>query len=322
MRLLGGEYSEKIENLWNELKPSPIICEFPQPKVGESQTLKFLGKHHYSRAAGDLVFIVPDEADEYVLAHELMHVVLRRKEYPHFTFRALGLDFRMVLGIVQQLEAAALHPILNGRLKKLGIEISKEYAVSFVQQVENNVKNDRVFAERLPEYLPWWCLLFTEIKMWNLYPLHELRTKLDFPEAWNLAELILQQAGGIENGSPEQCRDFAVASIKICDEYLELNRGQEKNLFFNRIMFPPPPFLAGHESPAKNYFDVQMRNLTTGGQELEILCKSDGTLCWSDGPLYPPMAEKRFVLVRTALESVSSESFADFCERLLSTVIP
>jgi len=118
MNFLGKDYSEQITAIYNGLNPRPSVVE----RKAEGIDPCFAGHHRYHPDRGDEVFIVPGVAHEYTLGHELMHAVLRREDYPHFTFRDLGMDFDLLNRMATQLEGVVLHPVLNRRLVALGVD--------------------------------------------------------------------------------------------------------------------------------------------------------------------------------------------------------
>jgi len=155
--------------------------------------------------------------------------------------------------------------------------------------------------------------------MWGVFPRPEIEKRLDVAEAWRLADRIISGAGGLETASPERCREVAVSTVKTIDDFLQKEHHQESDLYFTRIMFPPPPLLGDPKSPANKNFAVQLRTLNANASELEISSLKDGTFCWSDGPLYPDGVQARLAPVRNALQSFGSKDFADFCERFIGT---
>jgi hypothetical protein len=217
MNILGKECSEKLVALWNEIsEPKPSVKELPSVAAGMDP--RFAGQHTHDAANGDVVLAVPGGAHEYTIAHELMHVILRREDYPHFTYRSLGLAADTVKRTAEQLESAAIHPVLNHRLASVGITLPPEHVASYVQKSEATIQNDRAFIEKLPDELPYWALLLTEMTMWHVIPQEELRKRLDLPPAWELADQLLPIASGLERGTPERCREFAVQAVKAIDE--------------------------------------------------------------------------------------------------------
>jgi hypothetical protein len=70
-----------------------------------------------------VIRIVSDSGNEYVLAHELMHTVLRRNNFPHWTGRLLRASYDAVMGFLGQLESTALHPAINKRLRDYQLDL-------------------------------------------------------------------------------------------------------------------------------------------------------------------------------------------------------
>ena len=319
MKALGKDYSEKLQDLYNTLSPKPCICEYPQ---NADTAPRFAGKHVYQPAVGDLVFIASGQSEEYTFAHELMHVVLRREGYPHVCGRdSAGLDRGTALPFVQQLDGATLHPTINHRLAEGGIMLSREYAEHMVRLIARERNGYKDSYQIQPERFVILPLLLTEMVMWNLRDFSdELRQRINFPEAWNLTTEFLSLAHGIETGTPQRCRSFALDIVRAVDAYLT-KRERPSNTFRNMIMIPPPPFSSDPSSPAKNEFKLKINEWSREQWEIEISSKADGIVCWSDGPFAPAKAEERLTLSRNALDRLSAYDFADFCERLFSTVI-
>jgi len=317
MQFLGKDYSEKIAAIYDGLNPRPSVLG---RSAGDTDP-RFAGHHRYHPDRGDEVFIVPGVGHEYTLGHELMHAVLRRGRYPHFTFRELGMEFDLLHRTTTHLEGVVLHPVLNRRLAELGVSFPHEYAEALVHNQERGRIFWRTSITNDPQYyLPICSLLFVEITMWGVFPRAELERRMDIPDAWRLADQIISGAQGLETASPERCREGAVSTVKTIDSFLQTEHRQESDLYFTRILFPPPPLVGDPESPANKKFGVQLRTLNTNASELEISLLNDGTFCWSDGPLYPDEVQARITPVRNALQSLSSKDFADFCERFIVNI--
>lgn len=326
MNLLESKYSEKIDNLWHQIKPEPILCEYPPAHLSEINIEpRFAGMHIYQPAVGDLVFIVSGKADEYVLAHELMHVVLRREGYPHLTGRETPeVNQQTAVTVIQQLEAATLHPILNSRLSQLGIDLPSEYSEPIVKSCEQDGGVWKDYSDLRPYYFVLWPLVLAEILLaWNLTATRQeqLRKRNTCSIAWDLTDRIVANAHGIENAKPEQCRTFSLETVKLLDEHLDKKLGRAQQPFSKAIMFPPSPFQNGLDGPAKDKFKVAVADPYKGQWEIEVSEKGSETLCWVAGPFDSGKTDVQFNLVRTALDSLTAKDFADFCERLFSTIV-
>jgi hypothetical protein len=255
-----------------------------------------------------VIRIVSDSGNEYVLAHELMHTVLRRNNFPHWTGRLLRASYDAVMGFLGQLESTALHPAINKRLRDYQLDLPIEHANSYVERCVMQLRANEGAED--PIDVAFWSLLFAEMTMWNIETREQLQAKLRLPAAWALADEFLQIARGIETGSPQDCRSFALQAIRIVDEYLNRENGYGRSFFFKRIMFPPPPFLDSPEGPARTYFKVDPKVYSDGSRELEVLTQVDGTLCWAE-------AVDRLSILNEALkahDSLTVREFADFCE--------
>ena len=136
MKLLGHEYSERVDRIYKSLSPPPKVRPFPSAWLTTGQSPQFAGMHVYHPTHGDIVFLVPEKAHEYTVAHELMHAVLRREGYPHFLSRPLRLEHNLVKLIVDSLEGAIVHPYLNQRLSNFEIAVEATYA----QELLNGLK--------------------------------------------------------------------------------------------------------------------------------------------------------------------------------------
>jgi hypothetical protein len=224
---------------------------------------------------------------------------------------------------VQYLETAILHPVLNRRLANIGFHIPPDYAKGLVSnEVAAQVSTRTRLIDNPEYYLPMLSLFFTEMTMWDIFPQSELRSRLDFPQAWELTTEILRGTQGIASASPRLCMEMAINTVKTIDNFLVQVHHLEKELYFNRILFPPPPFDENSaESPANKTFYLQLRSLSTESWELEIVMLSNGSPCWSDGPLLVDMVQDRLTLIRTKLQSLNGKDFADFCERFLTTAV-
>jgi hypothetical protein len=116
--------------------------------------------------------------------------------------------------------------------------------------------------------------------------------------------------------------EMAINTVKTIDNFLVQVHHLEKERYLNRILFPPPPFDENSaESPANKTFYIQLRSLSTESWELEVVMLSNGSFCWSDGPLLVDMVQDRLTLIRTKLQSLNGKDFADFCERFLTTAV-
>jgi hypothetical protein len=318
MNFLGKEY-EKIDKLWDQFnEPKPSVKELAEL---EDRDPRFAGQHSYDPKSGDSVSIVAGVAHEYTLGHELMHVILRRHQYPHFTFRTLGFGYDTLKRLTSQLESAAIHPVLNQRLTAFNIAVPQEHEETYIQRAANKIASEGHFIEQLPDELPFWALLFVEMTMWPRQSAEDLRKRLDLPVAWDLANPIVQ-ARGLEHGSPERCREFAVEAVKAIDEHMHVRYRQNRTLLFDRIMFPPPPLLVALEAPANATFkiDTLRKNVTTGQYELEIKRSVDGTVCWSQG--FPDLETARLQHASSlsSLGQLSSHEFADLCEQAFGAI--
>jgi hypothetical protein len=210
MKLLGREYSGGIERLWNDLDPKPCVREYPAIHL-RGKDARFAGDHHYVRGVGDVFRIVSDSGNEYVLAHELMHTVLRRNNFPHWTGRVLRANYDAVMGFLGQLESTALHPAINKRLRDYQLDLPIEHANSYVERCVMQLRANEGAED--PIDVAFWSLLFAEMTMWNIETREQLQAKLRLPAAWALADEFLQIARGIETGSPQDCRSFALQAI-------------------------------------------------------------------------------------------------------------
>jgi hypothetical protein len=317
MNLLGREYSGGIERLWNEFDPKPEVFEY-SPKDLCGKDPRFSGDHRYIYGVGDEIRIAP-QAHDYTLAHELMHAVLRRKQYPHMTFRAMGWNTKTVCEIVSQLDSAMLHPLINLTLKQLyGIALPEEHTDGYIRRCVYQLNEGRR-GQTTGHHSVLWALIFLEMVMWDEGTLDYLRGTLKLPEAWELTEELLSISTNLAYASPVQCRAFAIDALRLIDEYLHRNYTGEPNLYFERVMFPPPPFLSDPDSPAKSYFVVGKRPHRDGTRELEVRTLADNVLCWVEA--INSSNTDQIVQVVSAFDTSSTRDFTDCCERLIGTVI-
>jgi hypothetical protein len=225
----------------------------------------------------DRIFLDPRRLDEYILAHELMHIILRRNGWPEiFSAMPPGYDpfgLRLACAIDNVLDQYVFNP----QLECMGFD-TKGYYSNYISVLKDwpseNVEGQSMLFNAI---LIWEALLFGGEYRKKVIEIMQAKQS----GVLKLARQLEQKAGQARSLKKPGIRKAAISLLRFIDDYIFEISGETYNM--QKRIGISPIFQEEHLGrKSDNFLKLELFEIHLSGQEYLTCCgiymKSDGGL--------------------------------------------